>query len=205
MFCNKCGKELAEGTKFCCGCGNQVGELEKTDSVKSSDADVVKEKVEKSRNSNTGVPDEVLESGFVNTQNFNNATMNTVERNPKNKKMLFSILGIIVVLVLFFTFCTGGDAVEIVKQGSFYDDESVTLQELFDIAFETSGSWEEFISDDDETCVEVIYDYYGIEFLMQFVVDTVSLEFEMVYAEIDGESQYVDDIIDAIFVEYYNK
>ena len=30
MFCNKCGKELPDGTKFCSGCGSQLKTLEPT-------------------------------------------------------------------------------------------------------------------------------------------------------------------------------
>lgn len=46
MFCVKCGKEIAEGTRFCPGCGQEVGAAPKGESALAGIAKAASEKLD---------------------------------------------------------------------------------------------------------------------------------------------------------------
>ncbi len=81
MFCNKCGKELGEGTNFCPGCGNPIGEVNNTPTTNNA---VQNQTVEVKPTNGDGV--------------INNTPL------PKKKSVLPIIL---IILGIFFLFIIG--------------------------------------------------------------------------------------------------
>ena len=94
MFCNKCGKEISPGVKFCQGCGNPVGEVNPP--VESTAPVIDKPVID-----NNVVPStRVVEVKPSNGDGV--VTNNTI---PPKKKSIVPI--IIIILVVFFLFIIG--------------------------------------------------------------------------------------------------
>ena len=119
------------------------------------------------------------------------------------------IFVITVSIFLIIVSCSSGSDkyADMVKHGSFNSYPNVTVGEIFETVFEHTD-WESFIADDDnKRYVECSGEFHNPDddtwhyFLIQFKI-TGEETWRIYYAEVDGESQDIEESVSIILYAY---
>ena len=97
MFCEKCGKEIADGAKFCMFCGNQTA---------SAEEEMSGEKVQEFEGN---ADNHGTDQGAYSSQNYNNASAGygNAQAQPEHGKAVAAlVLGIVSLVVPYLNLAT---------------------------------------------------------------------------------------------------
>lgn len=180
MFCKKCGKEIADGLTTCpeCNAATQASQVS-LDSVSNG------------------------AKGFVDGyKNFGSLS--------KTNKIIHIAVPVVavVVIVLILSLVFSDKYVSMVKDGHLEAfSKTETVGEAFD-GFFASPEWDSFKSDKGKRIVEFNgeCEYLGddVKVCIQFEIDEDDEEFEIYYADVDGEKMSDFEIL-ALFEAVYDE
>lgn len=182
MFCQNCGKQIEEGTRFCPSCGSQIG-------------------------SSTGTPPQ-----SVSVQQKNISTSEQKNAPKKKRKLLLPIIIAAAGIMMVFILAVGGSSstdtdkmIEMVQNGYLGHYDTVTVKEVLEYVFQ-DGKWN---AGESTKGAYYIVEYKGPAGGMQFSIegaDAETFQISSVRAEgldvSDMEASDVKLYVDSLYEQY---